>query len=326
MGKSKNNKKEKEDYREQLAALLLELEGQAPVKNAMTEDERKRLMSNPEIKYAVCNNQIHDKSCPLIKAMSSELFTLNKKYLSNLKQCPICAKRAFIRYGAQDMNNYDKYIEFFEDCNMTNRDIRCLFQSNNCVTHLDGDVMSVYNREDNWKIINKGNGMVKLMHNNYIINPDDTRTFTNGFHVQIEETTMKKAVAVLTSYNSKSSARAHINDTSGEIEYKFRKAYKKLSFYNKLKLKIRKRLMKIFNLNTEVHIDGFKTVKENGYPPDYTLCAYIWESGNEIRFWHIGIYSEDRGAFYASYLGRKMNIKKEKIIAWKAMTNNDFVL
>ncbi|MBR2280325.1 MAG: hypothetical protein IJ903_05305 [Ruminococcus sp.] len=326
MGKSKNNKKEKEDYREQLAALLVELEGQAPAENAMTEEERRRLMSDPEIKYAVCLNQIHDKSCPLIKAMSSEFFTLNKTYLSHMKQCPICAKRAFIRYGAQDMNNYDKYIEFFEDCNMTDRDIRCLFQSNNCVTRLDGDVMSIHNREDNWKIINKGNGMVKLMHNNYIINPDDTRTFTSGFHTQIEETTMKKAVAVLTSYNSSTSARAHIRDTSGEIESRFRKAYKKISFHNKLKLKIRKRLMKIFNLNTEVHIDGFKTVKENGYPPNDTLCAYIWETENEIRFWHMGIYSEDRGAFYASYLGRKRNIKKEKIIAWKAMTNNDFVL
>jgi hypothetical protein len=78
---------------------------------------------------------------------------------------------------------------------------------------------------------------------NYIINPDDTRTFTNGFHVQIEETTMKKAVAVLTSYNSKTSARAHIKDTSGEIESKFRKAYKKLSVHNKLKFIIRKHLM-----------------------------------------------------------------------------------
>lgn len=326
MGKSKNNKKEKEDYREQLAALLVELEGQAPAENAMTEEERRRLMSDPEIKYAVCLNQIHDKSCPLIKAMSSEFFALSKKYLSHLKQCPICAKRAFIRYGAQDMNNYNKYVEFFENCNMTDKDIRCFFQSNNCVTRLDGNVMSVYNREDNWKIINKGNGRVKLMHNNYIINPDDTRTFTNGFHVQIEETTMKKAVAVLTSYNSKTSARAHIKDTSGEIESKFRKAYKKLSVHNKLKFIIRKHLMKHYNLNTEVHIDGFNTVKEYGYPPNDTLCAYIWETENGIRFWHMGIYSEDRGAFYASYLGRKRNIKKEKIITWKAMTNNDFVL
>ena len=156
MSKKKKDKRiiqEKEDYKEKLAKLLEKLDGQAVLQNAMTEEERHRKMSDVNIKYAVCNNVIHDKQCPILKGVSSEFIRLSEKYNSQYVQCTECACRAYIRYGAEDIENYEKYMDFFEACEMTPRNIRSFYMNRNCISTLDGNVMTVKNRNDTWKII-----------------------------------------------------------------------------------------------------------------------------------------------------------------------------
>ena len=84
--KAKKAAKEQEDYKEKLAKLLEKLEGQAVPSNAMTEEERHRKMSDVNIKYAVCNNVIHDKQCPILKGVSSEFIRMSEKYNSKYVQ------------------------------------------------------------------------------------------------------------------------------------------------------------------------------------------------------------------------------------------------
>lgn len=326
MGKKKITQ-DKEDYKEKLAKLLEELDGQAIPGNPMTEEERHRKMSNPQIRYAICNNTIHDKQCPIIKGVSSEFIRMQHDYSARYKQCPTCACRAYIHYGAEDIDNYKKYLELFATYNMTPSNLRRFYMNRNCKTKLDSNILTVRKRDDTWKIIPlETKGMVRLLHNNYKTNPDGTREFIDGYHIQKDNINIKSAIDILAMYKYEKNNDKHLRDFSCEAENQARKRYVQLSFIQKLRYQFRRLVMNHYGLNSEVHIDGFKSVNENGFPQDGTLCTYIWESKSKDRYWMIGIYSEGKKAFCATFLENRKTIKQRKVIAWKAMSNDDFMI
>ena len=168
--------------------------------------------------------------------------------------------------------------------------------------------------------------MVKLLHNNYDINPDGTRKFLKGYHIQKENISFKTAIDILAGYNRRGNIEKHISDFSLEVERKFRKSYRHLNLTQKLRYKFRQWVINHYGLNSEIHLDGFKSVKENGYPQDRTLCTYIWESKSKDKYWMVGIYSEGKKAFCATFLENRKTIKQGKVVAWKAMSNDDFLI
>ena len=89
----------------------------------ITETERRRLMSNPDVRFVVSNGIIHDKLCPLVKGMSSELLSFRESYDDHFKKCQTCAIRTYIRVGAEDMGNYEKYLEFFDIDNQNGKSV-----------------------------------------------------------------------------------------------------------------------------------------------------------------------------------------------------------
>ena len=79
----------------------------------MTDEDRHRFMSDPEIKYAVVDDEIHDKQCEKLRGVSNDFIIFIPTYQDHYKPCSICAVRAYIRAGAEDFGNYEKYVEFY---------------------------------------------------------------------------------------------------------------------------------------------------------------------------------------------------------------------
>lgn len=322
----------KVDYKELLIQLKQEMNaeksdsGQAEtVIPKITDENRQRMMSNPEVRYAVSSRRIHDKKCPFIKGVSSEFLSFRERYDHNLKQCPECALMAYIRAGAEDMKNYKKYVAFFNAAKMNSEEIKAFYFNYKCTTKIEGNILTVKNREDVWKIVRSDSDTkVRLMHNNYIINPDNTRTFNGGFHLQADGISVRKAIGILTSYKYSSDPKNHMKDEAVRISKIWRKNYKGLSAFKKLKYKIRKWLINRMGLNTQIRIDGFNTVREHGYPGDGVLCAYIWETEDGDRFWLMGTYTERFAIFSASFGGKRKSVSRERVIAWKPMSGTDF--
>ena len=318
------------DYMEALEQIKQEIQpensGQEVI-HKITETERRRLMSNPTVHFVVSNGIIHDKLCPLVKGMSSELLSFRESYDDHFKKCQVCAIRTYIRVGAEDMGNYEKYLEFFDMVGLNVAEIRNLYVNHKCKTKLDGKVLTVKNRGDSWKIAAlDSHGKVRLMHNNYVFNQDNTRTFMGGYHVQIDQCGIRTAISKITRYDCISNPRIHINDASSDFEGNTRKSYKKMSALQRLRYLIKRLLIKHYDLNGEINISDFKPVSEYGFPLDGALCVYIWEAKNGDRYWLVGSYSKKNRVFYATFRNSRKNIKEEKVIAWRTMTDNDFLI
>lgn len=293
--------------------------------NSITNEERHKFMSDPNIKYVVIDNIIHDKLCENVKGTSNEFLNFYKKYQHHFKQCPNCAVNAYIRTGAEDFCNYEKYINFYYGHRLYGKGIKKLYITNKCTTKLDTGVLTIKNRKDTWKIIDLGkDDMVKLMHNNYIINSKSERSFIGGFHVQSERINFNNALDKIYNYDCNTNPRNHILNEADRIEKNNRKKYKKLSFLKKLEFKLKKFLIKRYNLDGEIYLKGFRKVEDYGYPKHNQICTYLWETDSGDRYWMLGSYSLQNKLFHTSFNGLRKNVKQENVVAWKPMSDDEF--
>ena len=291
----------------------------------MTDADRHRFMSDPEIKYAVVDDVIHDKQCEKLRGVSNDFIKFISSYHDHYKICSICAVRACIRAGAEDFENFEKYVEFYNSHGIFGKAIRKMYINNKCTTKLDTGVLTIRNREDTWKIVDLGKtNQVKLLHNSYTINSKCERIFNGNFHVQSERIYFSDALNKIYTYDSRVNPREHIENEAKKLEKKNRKKYKKLSLIEKLKAKRRKHLIKKYSLDGEIHLSGFRTITEFGYPKENQICAYLWETESGDRYWLIGSYSPKYRLFHAEFYGSRKNVKQENVIAWKPLCDEGF--
>lgn len=291
----------------------------------MTDEDRHRFMSDPEIKYAVVDDEIHDKQCEKLRGVSNDFIIFIPTYQDHYKPCSICAVRAYIRAGAEDFGNYEKYVEFYNSHGIHGKAIRKIYIVHKCTTKLDTGVLTIRNREDTWKIADLGkDGEVKLMHNSYNINSKGERVFNGNFHVQVERTNFSNALNKIYNYDSSENPRNHIENEADKLEKKNRKRYRKLSIIGKLKANRRKRLIKKYGLDGEIHLSGFRTIEEFGYPKENQICAYLWETASGDRYWMIGSYSPNYKLFHTEFFGSRKNVKQENVVAWKPLNDEGF--
>lgn len=296
-----------------------------PVIRKMSNEDRHRYMSDPQIKYAVVDDVIHDKQCEKIRGVSNDLITFTEEYKDHFLQCQNCTVKACIRAGAEDFENVDKYVEFYNSHGIYGKAIKKIYITHKCTTKLDTGVLTIRNRQDTWKIVDLGkDDEVKLLHNSYSINSKGERIFNGNYHVQVERTTFSNALARIYNYDCKVNPREHVSDEASKIEKRNRKRYKKLSFIEKLKAKRRKHLIKKYNLDGEIKLGGFRMVEEFGYPKENQLCTYLWETASGDRYWMIGSYSPQHKLFHAEFYGSRKNVKQENVIAWKPMYDEEF--
>lgn len=311
-------------------------------------EERHRIMSDQKIKY-LCSkylNIIHDKHCPCAKEIRDEDLEWFEEYRSDLQPCPECMIQAYIAISAKDPKEIDQYCQFFEKAGMTDKQIRNIYVENRMKTRINPDAMTVWHKEDTWRIkILPKKGHVQLYHNNYIIRKKGYREFTQGFHIQnmqCADTNIGYAINTIKNYEYKPEESALHNQSITSVEkqkIKRRLLEKRegpaLSLEEMLGerskpltvwQRIKEFFCSLFRKNNFFELNGFYIVSDQGYPENETICLYIWKDRNGQISWQTGVYNKKAEQFSVRYGTAIYAIKQDKVIAWKKMTADAMAL
>lgn len=177
-----------------------------------------RILSNEQIIYLFSENGriLHEKHCRRARKIPDEELRSLKEYDPAMKQCPECAVTAYIRIGAKDPEDMERYLALFDRIRMPVNLVRVMYLDMQMRTRLRGDTIIVWHKEDVWKIraLHK-KGHVQLFHNNYIVRKDGGREFTGNFHIQngyCRDTNISYALNLIGNYDFKpEEAELHCN-------------------------------------------------------------------------------------------------------------------
>ena len=303
--------------------------------------ERHRIMSNQKIKYLYSRKDgiIHDKHCDNVKNILDEDLLWTEEYLPNLKPCPECMIQAYVSAGAKDSKEMETYLSFFEKTKMTIDQIRNVYVENGMKTRISIDTMTVWHKEDTWRIKNlPKKGHVQLYHNNYAVRKKGVREFTQGFHIQspvCADTDIRYALSIIKNYEYKPEEYALHNSKLNKAEKRKAKQcqaekMEKVSLPLEALLgektaeqtlwqKVKSYISSVFQKKTFFELNNFQLVSEQGYPKNQTICIYIWKDKNEQLFWQTGIYNQKLKQFSVRYGTTVYAINEDKVIAWKKM-------
>ena len=303
--------------------------------------ERHRIMSNQKIKYLYSRKDgiIHDKHCDNVKNILDEDLLWTEEYLPNLKPCPECMIQAYVSAGAKDPKEMETYLSFFEKTKMTIDQIRNVYVENGMKTRISIDTMTVWHKEDTWRIKNlPKKGHVQLYHNNYAVRKKGVREFTQGFHIQspvCADTDIRYALSIIKNYEYKPEEYALHNSKLNKAEK--RKAQQcqaekmeKVSLSLEALLgektaeqtlwqKVKSYIFSVFKKKPFFELNNFQLVSKQGYPKNQTICIYIWKDKKEQLFWQTGIYNQKLKQFSVRYGTTVYAINEDKVIAWKKM-------
>ena len=303
--------------------------------------ERHRIMSNQKIKYLYSRKDgiIHDKHCDNVKNILDEDLLWTEEYLPNLKPCPECMIQAYVSAGAKDPKEMETYLSFFEKTKMTIDQIRNVYVENEMKTRISIDTMTVWHKEDTWRIKNlPKKGHVQLCHNNYAVRKKGVREFTQGFHIQspvCADTDIRYALSIIKNYEYKPEEYALHSGKLNKSE-KMRVRQWQAEKMEKISLpleallgektaeqtlwqKVKSYISSVFQKKTFFELNNFQLVSEQGYPKNQTICIYIWKDKNEQLFWQTGIYNQKLKQFSVRYGTTVYAINEDKVIAWKKM-------
>ena len=304
-----------------------------------SDEEWQRAKSDVTVKYALYHGVIHDKCCPCIQDVPAYLVEFVKSYPSDGVQCGECAVRTYIRNGAEDMGNFEKYIAFFHRVNWKSSSIKKFYVDHDIRTRIDTDVMTVWYKEDTWKIKSyPGTARVDLLHNNYIIQ-NNQRYFTNGFHSQAKCIDMSNAVSCIYSYDyhrhlqpesvTKRKTVHAVNPPAADpmpkpqeeqrIASVTKPVQKKPSLRIRLKTRIRRFMLRYLRLERTVRIDGLSSIEYAGYPKSGSPCFILWNAEDGNEHWIIAVYSQKKQSFHATIGSYQVRIAEDKVLAWKAL-------
>ena len=303
--------------------------------------ERHRIMSNQKIKYLYSRKDgiIHDKHCDNVKNILDEDLLWTEEYLPNLKPCPECMIQAYVSAGAKDPKEMETYLSFFEKTKMTIDQIRNVYVENGMKTRISIDTMTVWHKEDTWRIKNlPKKGHVQLYHNNYAVRKKGVREFTQGFHIQspvCADTDIRYALSIIKNYEYKPEEYALHNSKLNKAEKRKAKQcqaekMEKISLPLEALLgektaeqtlwqKVKSYISRVFQKKTFFELNNFQLVSEQGYPKNQTICIYIWKDKKEQLFWQTGIYNQKLKQFSVRYGTTVYAINEDKVIAWKKM-------
>lgn len=201
--------REKRDY----SQLLQELQraDRTPSKNPETPPKpkakfspyRQRIMSDETVKYLYSQKDrvLHDKSCPKVRDIPDDELCYTKDYLFDFLQCPLCAIKSYVRFGARDFYHFSLYERLFQRMGFTSALARKMYIEDRMETSASNNGLTIWGKEDSWRLeFCEGNDKPRLMHNNYRPLPDGTRVFMPGYHVQAEWATPLYALKVIAGY------------------------------------------------------------------------------------------------------------------------------
>lgn len=305
-------------------------------------ENRHRIMSDQKIKYLYSKHEgiIHEKHCGCAKEIPDEDVGWSEEYLAELRPCSECMIQAYITAGAKDPKEIDRYQQFFEKTKMTENQIRSIYVENGMKTRISLDAMTVWHREDTWRIKTlPKKGHVQLFHNNYVIRRKGVREFTQGFHIQniaCEDTNIGYALSIIKNYEYKPEEYAlHCSQVNPSGKKKVRqKQIEEMeqaampleemlgegSVSQTIRQKIGIFFCNLFRKKGFFERNGFELVEERGYPENQTVCIYIWKDKNGKLSWQTGIYNKKLEQFSVRYGMTVYSIKQDKVIAWKKMT------
>ena len=303
-----------------------------------SDEEWQRIKSDESIKYAVRFGMIHAKCCHLIQDYPADSMRFWKSYPEDGMQCGECASRAYIRNGAEDVNNLDKYLAFFHRVNWKPKNIRRLYIEHDVRTRIDTDVITVWYAEDVWKIKSiPGTDRVELMHNNYVLR-NGQRFFTNGFHTQIPYGDMNDAVNNIFGYDyrthlmsatetNKKIDEESVSTSISEPETKAEQTLVPVEKPKRVKVPLRERwkyrirlfMLRYLDLEYHIHIDGITAVKYAGKPNQGDICAILWKDEDDREHWMIASYAAKKNRFMAIFGEYQIRVPFSKVVAWKAL-------
>ena len=277
-------------------------------------ENRHRIMSNPEIKYLYSKrtNVIHDKHCDSAKTIADEELGWSEEYIAALYPCPACMLRAYIAAGAKDLEEMERYLQFFEKTRMTDEQIRSIYIECGMKTRIFHDTMTIWYKEDTWRIRTlPKKGHVQLYHNNYAVRKGGIREFTQGFHIQnisCEDTNIQYALSIIKNYEyrpeesdlhrnspylaGKEKVRQKQPDAAEKMALPLEEMLEDRSNPKSVWQRIKEFFHSMFKKKSLFQLHGFELVSEHGYPADQTICVYIWKDKNNRLLWQTGIYNK----------------------------------
>lgn len=163
----------------------------------MDERYRQQLFQNAENRffYSSKTNTIHDRLCKSVNDIDERhlyvIPDLTKEYIKGKRLCPHCRRKLAVRMGMvkqlrSQTRYYSFFMHFFAEVGAQTEDLVKLFVWNEgSLSYVSDDCVQIRVKEDTWRICHDGDG-VGLYHNNYEVNLDCTRTFSNSFHKQFD--------------------------------------------------------------------------------------------------------------------------------------------
>lgn len=268
-----------------------------PVSANKESEERHRIMSDQKIKYLYSRqaNVIHDKHCSCAKYIPDEDLLWSEDYVSELKPCSECMIQAYVSAGAKDPKEIEKYRAFFEKAQMSIEQIRSIYVENGMKTRISMDVMTVWHKEDTWRIkCLPRKGHVQLYHNNYAVRKKGVREFTQGFHVQSSacaDTDIGYALSIIKNYEYKPEDYALHNSKVNPSKKKKLKQHQaekmemtavsleemlgEKTGERTLWQKVKSYVAGLFKKKNFFDLNDFQLVSEQGYPKNQTICIYV---------------------------------------------------
>lgn len=300
-----------------------------------------RILSDEKIKFVYSNKTltIHDKSCSRVKLMDDEELNSSEEYLQGYVACPKCELKAYIRAGAKDIKSYDEYIKLFNlmgaDRDLIKRMYLGLkFKTQLSHMHTEGykysnltdNAITVWYREDTWRIGVTDKDRVRLEHNNYKRIKGGAREFVPGFHIQSDRTHSAKidyALDVIRDYRFESHlAMQPIRPKDTPVFPP--KAYEyvpKASTETKVPDPVVKSLKNRFLdfLRRTIFRDKIRKaryISEDSMPENNEICLYLWVDEQGNARWSSGIYISSTKEFAVSYRQQRTTTSIDKVIKW----------
>lgn len=175
--------------------------------NAEKTPVRKALLGNNGFWYIkdLRSETTHEKSCPLISKIPDEKLDGVKRLGTDSKLCPCCYRSSLIRPVIGESPRYlNAYVRFFETLRIRYDKLYQLTAENKTELSFpspDTNIMRARVNDDTWLIERHPDNTVTLWHNDYQVLKDDTRYFTGGFHIQVDNASINLAASVMCSYS-----------------------------------------------------------------------------------------------------------------------------
>lgn len=148
---------------------------------------------------------LHDKECSCIEVINSENTSIVEQFcqLEEAENCQARYWKVVLHNGVTDINNVEKYIDFFNKHNVSTELLYKFFVECKAKTKIKGNYIEIFCHEDTWRIaVNIKDNGVYLEHNNYVRNFFGERYFTQGYHKQnILDQTLVGALMYIMNYD-----------------------------------------------------------------------------------------------------------------------------